>query len=82
MNKFENILSQFLNKNQQNATVMLTAYVRTDGQFDINIDNESFVIANFDAIQSIARDWYVTVTDFTRNTVITLTNENAGKSNV
>lgn len=79
MNTFETILSRFLTKNQQNATIMLTAYIRTDGQFDIDIDNESFVIANFDAIRIIARDWFVNITDFTRNTVITLTNENTGK---
>lgn len=79
MNTFETILSRFLTKNQQNATIMLTAYIRTDGQFDIDIDNESFVIANFDAIRVIARNWLVNITDFTRNTVITLTNESTGE---
>lgn len=79
MNTFETILSRFLTKNQQNVTVMLTAYIRPDGQFDIDIDNESFVIANFDAICIIARNWLVNITDFTRNTVITLTNESTGK---
>lgn len=75
MNTFKQTLTQFLTRNQQNATIMLTAYIRYDGQFDINIDDQQFVIANFNDVRSIDSAWYVDIQDFPRNTVITLTNK-------
>ena len=75
MNTFKQILSKFLTRNQQKTTIMLTAYIRYDGQFDINIDDQQFVIANFNDVRSIDSDWYVDIQDFPRNTVITLANK-------